>query len=276
MAIPNIFNVILISFLFFLIFGIIGINYFKGVYFYCDGTYYDNIFLDTKWDCLNYGGTWVNYHQNFDNIFSAMISLFGMANLVGWAVLMYRGIASRGVDQVPISKHDPLLSLFFIIFIIVGAFFILNLFVGVVISTYNREKEKLGKNFLLTKEQKAWIDAKLLVIASKPKVLILEPQDWFRKMFYKISENDIFEYVILVCILLNTLVLMITWYDNPEQVYLITDILNYFFALVFTLEAIIKLISQGKRYFKDSWNIFDLVIVIGTAIGLGISLISTF
>jgi len=31
-----------------------------------------------------------------------------------------------------------------------GSFFILNLFVGVVISTFNREKEKLGKSFLLS------------------------------------------------------------------------------------------------------------------------------
>ena len=35
---------------------------------------------------------------------------------------------------------------------IVGNFFLLNLFVGVVISTYNREKEVLGRNFLLTEK----------------------------------------------------------------------------------------------------------------------------
>ena len=37
-------------------------------------------------------------------------------------------------------------------FIIVGNFFVLNLFVGVVISTFYYEKEKLGKLFLLTKK----------------------------------------------------------------------------------------------------------------------------
>ena len=42
--------------------------------------------------------------------------------------------------------------LFYIVFIILGNFLILNLFVGIVISTFNREKEILGKNFLLTEK----------------------------------------------------------------------------------------------------------------------------
>ena len=40
----------------------------------------------------------------------------------------------------------------------------LNLFVGVVISTYNREKERLGKDILLTDEQREWLETKLLLI----------------------------------------------------------------------------------------------------------------
>ena len=47
---------------------------------------------------------------------------------------------------------------------IVGCFFMINLFVGVVISNYNREKDDLGKLFLLTSEQKKWLEAKMLVI----------------------------------------------------------------------------------------------------------------
>jgi Ion transport protein len=42
--------------------------------------------------------------------------------------------------------------------------------------------------------------------------------------------------------------------------------LNLFFTGVFTIEAIIKITSQGKHYFKDNWNIFDFIIVI-TSIG---------
>ena len=47
---------------------------------------------------------------------------------------------------------SPIWVIFFIVFIIVGGFFFLNLFVGVVISTFNSEHEKLGGNDLLTEK----------------------------------------------------------------------------------------------------------------------------
>jgi hypothetical protein len=75
-------------------------------------------------------------------------------------------------------------ALFFIAYIVVCSFFILNLFVGVVITTYNREKEKLGKNFLLTENQKKWLEAKLLIIECKPKFYMKRPKDTRRKHFY--------------------------------------------------------------------------------------------
>jgi hypothetical protein len=34
-ALPNIFNVTMVSMLFFIIFGIIGVNYFKGSFYSC-------------------------------------------------------------------------------------------------------------------------------------------------------------------------------------------------------------------------------------------------
>ena len=46
------------------------------------------------------------------------------------------------------------------------------------------------------------------------------------------------------------------------------EIVNYVFAVIFTVEAIIKLIALKGRYFKNSWNIFDFMIVIGTNIGI--------
>jgi len=63
---------------------------------------------------------------------------------------MFRAVSSVGIDKAPIENNRPEFMLFFFVFIIVASFFVLNLFVGIVISTYNREKEKQGKDFLLT------------------------------------------------------------------------------------------------------------------------------
>lgn len=40
--------------------------------------------------------------------------------------------------------------MFFIVFIILSNFLMLNLFTGVVVSTFNKEKEILDKNFMLS------------------------------------------------------------------------------------------------------------------------------
>jgi len=146
MAIPSIFNVILISSLFLLLYGIIGVNYLKGGLYYCSLGRVG----DSKWDCLNLGGTWLNNVASFDDIYKAMAALFSMSTSVGWAAMMYKAVDSRGIDMIPKEQESMANSVYFVLFIIVGSFFIKNLFIGVVISTYNREKEKLGKDFLLT------------------------------------------------------------------------------------------------------------------------------
>lgn len=74
------------------------------------------------------------------------------------------------------------------------------------------------------------------------------------------------EYFIYTCILLNTLILAISWYDEPHSVSLTMEILNGFFTVVFTIECVIKILGLGKLYFKESWNIFDFVIVLGTIV----------
>lgn len=73
------------------------------------------------------------------------------------------------------------------------------------------------------------------------------------------------------CIIINTLVLTISWYGQPEIVDTITNTLNNIFTFVFILEAFIKIIGFGVRYFKDNWNLFDFFVFIGSAVGMGLS-----
>lgn len=70
---------------------------------------------------------------------------------------MFESTKIVGINLVPKYYSSISYSIFFVIFVIIGNFFIMNLFVGVLVSTYNREKEILGKNFLLTEEQKKWL-----------------------------------------------------------------------------------------------------------------------
>lgn len=186
------FNVVLVSLLVLLIFASIGVNYFKGGYYYCK-TYFlplDHFqpllnAITTKWECIDAGGIWVNYILNFDNITQGMMALFVISTTAGWAELMYRAAAIKGINLAPSPLFNIYYSLFFVIFIIVGSFFILNLFVGVIISSFNNEKETYGKNFLLTEKQKKWLEAKLMIIQSKPLVKMkISNSEWRQPFFY--------------------------------------------------------------------------------------------
>lgn len=161
-ALPGIFNVILVTFLFLFICGIIGVNYFKGRLFDCVGdsdmmplTYIQLGLADNKWDCINFGGEWVRGFLNFDDVFNAMRTFFVVATSVSWSDIMYRACGIRGFDMTLSDKIElPIAAIFFVTVVIIGNFFLMNLFVGVIISTYNREKELAGKDYMKSKDQK--------------------------------------------------------------------------------------------------------------------------
>ena len=99
-AFPEIVQIIIMSLIFYFIFGVIGINYFKGTFYDCTEPY-PHLRLNQKWDCLNLGGTWQNSYLNFDNIFEAIATLFVISNSVQWAPIMFRACKARGADWVP-------------------------------------------------------------------------------------------------------------------------------------------------------------------------------
>lgn len=63
---------------------------------------------------------------------------------------MNRGIDAIGIEMQPIVNNNMWASLFYISFIILSNFLMMNLFSGVVVSSFNREKDILHKNQLLT------------------------------------------------------------------------------------------------------------------------------
>lgn len=149
-AIPSIFNVVIVSLLFFVVFGILGVDFFKGTFFSC--TSIDDSWgtIVTKFDCLNLGGTWVNADNNFDNSGQALFTAFQMATTSGWASVMYQAVDSVAIDYEPVTGNTLQWSPLIMLFEVFAAFFIMNLFAGAVVMTFNQEKERLSKSNLLS------------------------------------------------------------------------------------------------------------------------------
>jgi hypothetical protein len=90
----------------------------------------------------------------------------------------------------------------------------------------------------------------------------------FRNCIIKIISHASFDIFIMGCILLNTLLLAVQYYQMDQAPLDVFNVVNYVFMGIFTLEAIVKLIGMKKNYFKDAWNVFDFVVVIVTLVVL--------
>jgi len=160
-SIPHILSIILIVLLFMLIFGILGINFFKGLFFYCDDSVGYDYSLVTKWDCLNNGREWINKEFHFDNIFEAMKSLVEIASGSYWSIVMNDAMAITSLDRNPVEGSKLYYAIYFVVYMITGSFFLLNLFVGVVIVRFQHQKNSITGNALLTADQQEWVDIKI-------------------------------------------------------------------------------------------------------------------
>lgn len=279
-SIPAITNVLLICVLFLLIFAIMGVDFFKGAFYSCQGlssTLLDSV--TTKENCLSVGGSWDNSNINFDNVLNAMLALFQMTTTEGWITVMNSGIDSRGINKQPQKDYQVWMLIYFICFMVIGSLFIINLFVGVIIDNFNKIKESEeigGKGLLITPDQKKWIEIQHIMIRQSLRIQTPEPKNKFRKKIYVCVNHEYFEIFIMVCILLNTLIMSMRYARMSNTYERILESINYVFSLIFNIELILKLIGLGFHYFKSSWNRFDFLIVLGTDIGFILSIFIGF
>ena len=113
--------------------------------------------IDTKYDCINFGGLWRNKNTHFDDIPNALATLFTMSTTEGWVVFMNDAVDSRGIGLQPKRGENPVYQYIFIVYMIFGSLFITNLFIEVVINTFDREKRAVDRNDRLTAFQKEYI-----------------------------------------------------------------------------------------------------------------------
>jgi len=221
---------------------------------------------------------WTNPRDyNFDNIGNSVLALFEMATLEMWLGIMYHGVDMTEIDLQPIRDNNQYYCIFFVLFIIVGSFFVMNLFVGVTIDKFNEMKDKQeGKSVFLTPEQRNWVAIQKLLVDIRPTRKMSVPDNAARRSVFHVVVSDEFETFILTLILLNVLVMAMTHADMTDAWIMGLAAANYAFALVFLIEAILKLFAFfPKQYFKDAWNVFDFSVVCLSIVGFIITVSTT-
>ncbi|KFD52387.1 hypothetical protein M513_06768 [Trichuris suis] len=311
-ALKTIGNIMLVTFMLEFMFAIIGVQIFKGTFFRCSDPS-----LITPQECkgtfIEFEGgdiskpevrirEWTNYDFNFDNVQNAMVALFVVSTFEGWPDLLHVAMDSSDENIGPQYNARISVALFFIAFIVVIAFFMMNIFVGFVIVTFQNEGEREYENCELDKNQRKCIE---FALTAKPQRRYIPKNRMQYKIWWFVTSQP-FEYAIFIIIMLNTLILGMKHYKSSTAFDETLDILNLFFTSVFALEFVCKVFAltfkhhamtrtfdevldtlnlvftgifamefvlkvmafRCKNYFGDAWNVFDFIIVLGSFIDI--------
>uniref|UniRef100_A0A3B1ITW6 Sodium channel protein n=1 Tax=Astyanax mexicanus TaxID=7994 RepID=A0A3B1ITW6_ASTMX len=277
-AIPSIMNVLLVCLIFWLIFSIMGVNLFAGKYYYCYNAtaeeYFDPDEVNNKTQCfelINQNFTevrWKNVKINFDNVGAGYLALLQVATFKGWMDIMYAAVDSRRVEDQPMYEDNIYMYIYFVIFIIFGSFFTLNLFIGVIIDNFNQQKKKISQDIFMTEEQKKYYNAMKKLGSKKPQKPIPRPQNKIQGMVFDFVTQQVFDISIMILICLNMVTMMVETDDQSDETENILYWVNFIFIVVFTSEFVLKLFALRHYYFTNGWNIFDCVVVILSIVGM--------
>lgn len=271
-SVKQMLNIILIGSVFIFIFAIIAVTYLRGLFFRCNFTNVPEIFMyeiKTKWDCLDYGGDWVNPYPNFDNIKSSFVLFFEMMTTENWTFYMYSAMDVTSINTQPILNNTYNWFIFFILYMIIAYFFLLNLSVPVLYDNFKIEKTQIeNSNFKIPIQKELHKIYENLFKEEMPKKVIKKSK--VTKILLNVLESIYFDVVITLCIIGNMCILLFAAPDMNQTDSTFLSQMSTLFSYIFICEAVFKIFVLGCSYFNVFWNVLDFVIVCETIFDMAI------
>uniref|UniRef100_A0AAR2LUR3 Voltage-dependent N-type calcium channel subunit alpha n=1 Tax=Pygocentrus nattereri TaxID=42514 RepID=A0AAR2LUR3_PYGNA len=271
-SLKNVLNIFIVYILFMFIFAVIAVQLFKGKFFYCTDES-KGLQKDCRGQFLDYDKDevsaetrlWKKYDFHYDNVLWAFLTLFTVSTGEGWPTVLKHSVDATFEDQGPSPGYRIEMSIFYVVYFVVFPFFFVNIFVALIIITFQEQGDKALSECTLEKNERACID---FAINAKPLTRYMpQSQQSFQYRMWKFVVSPPFEYSIMIMIALNTVVLMMKFHDAPVFYEAMLKYLNIVFTALFSLECILKIIAfvlNGQFFQLDAWNVFDFVTVLGS------------
>ncbi|XP_050746419.1 voltage-dependent calcium channel type A subunit alpha-1 isoform X9 [Drosophila biarmipes] len=273
-SLKNVVNILIVYILFQFIFSVIGVQLFNGKFFYCTD--------ESKHTSAECQGSYFKYEEDellprqelrvwkprafhYDNVAAAMLTLFAVQTGEGWPQVLQHSMAATYEDRGPIQNFRIEMSIFYIVYFIVFPFFFVNIFVALIIITFQEQGEAELQDGEIDKNQKSCID---FTIGARPLERYMpKNRNTFKYKVWRIVVSTPFEYFIMMLIVFNTLLLMMKYHNQGDMYEKSLRYINMGFTGMFSVETVLKIIGFGvKNFFKDPWNIFDLITVLGSIV----------
>ncbi|XP_035684363.1 voltage-dependent calcium channel type A subunit alpha-1-like isoform X11 [Branchiostoma floridae] len=277
-SIKNVINILIVYMLFQFIFAVVAVQLYKGKFYYCTDASKNKeescqgYYLEYNDDEVNVQPReWKRRDFHYDNVFWALLTLFTVTTGEGWPAILQWSMDSTTEDTGPSPGYRKEMAIYYVVYFVVFPFFFVNIFVALIIITFQEEGEKQAlESGILDKNERNCID---FAMNAKPMTRYMpENKKSFQFKMWKFVVSPPFEYFIMAMIALNTVALMCRHYKQTADW---DEILNYFniaFTSLFGLECILKMIGFGPRnYFRDAWNVFDFITVVGSVTDILVS-----
>ena len=217
---------------------------------------------------------------SFDDFGNAVLLLFVAATADGWDMFMFQGMDAVGEGLAPVRNDFSAAALFFIIWLVLGCFTMMNLFVGAVCDNFQRIRAEQDGSALLTDQQKQWMRTMQEALQLKQRVVdekkLKAPSTGaccgLRRACFALVNSESFDLSMTGVIIANVLVMMVQYhrFEEDELFYYYYKSTNDAILLIYYGECVLKLTGLGPaQYFESSWNTFDFFLV-------AMSLLDTF
>jgi len=216
-SLKNVFNILIVYLLFHFIFAVIAVQLFNGKFFYCnDESMEDGETCQGEFFVFGerFGDPpkvmqrlWRKHRFHYDNVPTACLTLFAVQTTEGWPVVLQQSMAVTYENQGPIPIYRIEMSIFYIVYFIVFPFFFVNIFVALIIITFQEQGEAELQEAEIDKNQKSCID---FAINARPLERYMpEERESYKYKLWRVVESTPFEYFIMTLIVLNTILLML-------------------------------------------------------------------
>jgi len=232
------------------VFGLAAIGVFGGKLFFCSspavafplgkmecsGTW---VVQDGNLNGVIFPSVWDNpYYFNFDSFFMAFMSLF-MVSTFKYVGIIFACMDITAEDQAPLTNNSWYWSVFFIVYILVGALFVMNLFVAFIIDGFNAAKGS-------TQAEEIYRRLRRQIFQYRPKYETFKPPDFrISRQLRELIESKGFQTISTLCVLVNVSMLLADNADASESYISMMKSQNDVFYGELCLEVVLCAIAYG-------------------------------
>ncbi|MCJ1352190.1 MAG: calcium channel protein [Icmadophila ericetorum] len=255
-------------------FALYGLNLFNGQLKICNDYQNAELFLNLSECTGEYTSTpfsqnWnviaprvvANPYYDFDNFGDSLFILFQIVSQEGWIDVMWSAMEAMGTGLQPIPYASVGNSVFFIVFNLLGAVFVLTLFVSVFMRNFT---EQTGVAFL-TAEQRSWLELrKLLRQISPSKRPSNKPNQKWKTWCYRIAvkKHGKWQRTITTVLILHLILLVLEFYPNVQWWDITREYIFVAFTVLYVANIVIRIVGlTWRRFRRSSWDLYSILVV---------------